>query len=159
MRMAIRTVLAVMLMLLIMSHAVAAQPTNENWYKRVYTGLEKQQVNALVQELFEAEGYEVFPVKPNDKAVASEWLEVKPDDLKKGWKERWRFRSFIHFHVQEEKKTIIVIDLIKEHLPPGGERWQNKRVDFYNDQYYRGILDKLDKLVRDAGGQVSDMEQ
>ncbi len=157
MKITIQISLATLLLLMLINGAGAAQATNDNWYKRVYTGLDKQQVNLLAKKLFESEGYRVAPIRPNGDIVTSEWREVTPAELKKGWKERRRFKSAMYMQTGDAKKNILVIDLLKEQLAPGETRWKNKRVDFYNNKYYRTILKKMDQLVVDAGGHAADM--
>ncbi len=158
MKITIRILLATLLVLMLINSAGAAQASNENWYKRVYTGLDKQQINLLAKKLFEDEGYRVSLIRPNGDIVASEWLEVTPAGLKKGWKERRRFRSAMYMQTGDAKKNILVIDLIKEQLAPGETRWKNKRIDFYNNKYYRTMLKKMDQLVINAGGHAADMK-
>ncbi len=159
MKITIRILLATLLALILVNGVGAAQATNENWYKRVYTGLDKQQINLLAKKLFESEGYRVAPIRPDGDIVASEWLEVTPAELEKGWRERRRFKSAMYMRTGDAKKNILVIDFIKERLAPGETRWKNQRIDFYNDKYYRSMLKKMDQLVIDAGGHASDMRE
>ena len=156
MRIGLQAVLVMVLVSVSMS-SMAAEAFNENWYKRVYSGLDKPVVNQLIQSLFEKEGYTVIPVRPNGNVVATEWLPAEPEGLKDGWQEQRRFRSFIYNYTMEDKTAVLVVDLIKEQRASEQAAWKNKRIDFYNDRYYRGILEQLDKRVIAAGGQAKSM--
>ncbi len=133
----------------------AAEPTNPNWYKRIYTELEDKRLFPLAKQLIDTEGFKVYPIKMGSGIVASDWRAIK--STKTGWQERQRFR--VHFRRHRVKKNTFqfTLDLVVEVLPPKATQWQNQRVDFYNHVFYRKTLDRMDELVLEAGGKITRM--
>jgi len=158
MKKSFQAVLVFMLLCASMGGAVAAQAPGQNWYKQVYSGLDKSDVNQLIQALLEKEGYKVIPIKPNGNVVATEWLDAAPEEPKDGLQERRRFRSLVYSYSEEDKTAVLVLDLVKEQRSSEQAAWKNKRIDFYNNAYYRDILEQLDQRVIDAGGLATDMD-
>lgn len=140
----------------------AAQPPHEDWYKRIYTGLDRETLYNVVGKVFESEGYQVPPIAPQGVAVASLWKES--DQPAKNLYERTRLRS--HFRDPnpsrqkvvtntDSKNYLMIFDLVKEVRANKNEEWRNQGIDFYNDSNYMRIFKKIDDAVTAAGGKVT----